>query len=69
LRDLTWAEVLVRLAAAAALGGVIGAERELRDHEGGVRAHTMVGRLEVVVGAWVCLPRASTGPQRAQWTD
>jgi putative Mg2+ transporter-C (MgtC) family protein len=37
----TW-EMLVRLAAAAALGGVIGIERELREREAGFRTHMLV---------------------------
>jgi putative Mg2+ transporter-C (MgtC) family protein len=40
--DLTWWEVLGRLALAAALGGAIGFERELRDHEAGFRTHLLV---------------------------
>jgi putative Mg2+ transporter-C (MgtC) family protein len=40
--DLSWADVLLRLALAAALGGAIGFERELRDHEAGFRTHLLV---------------------------
>jgi putative Mg2+ transporter-C (MgtC) family protein len=40
--DLAWWEILGRLAAAAALGGVIGIERELRDREAGFRTHLLV---------------------------
>jgi putative Mg2+ transporter-C (MgtC) family protein len=40
--DLVWWEILVRLAAAAALGGVIGIERELREREAGFRTHMLV---------------------------
>jgi putative Mg2+ transporter-C (MgtC) family protein len=40
--DLSWGEVLVRLALAGALGGAIGFERELRDHEAGFRTHLLV---------------------------
>jgi putative Mg2+ transporter-C (MgtC) family protein len=40
--DLTWADVAVRLAVAAVLGGAIGAERELRDREAGFRTHLLV---------------------------
>ena len=40
--DLTWWEVLARLALAGALGGAIGFERELRDHEAGFRTHLLV---------------------------
>jgi putative Mg2+ transporter-C (MgtC) family protein len=35
-------ELLVRLAVAAALGGALGVERELRDHEAGFRTHLLV---------------------------
>ncbi len=37
----TW-DLLVRLAVAAALGGVIGFERELREREAGLRTHILV---------------------------
>lgn len=40
--DLGWWEVLARLALAGALGGAIGFERELRDHEAGFRTHLLV---------------------------
>ena len=40
--DLSWWEVLGRLALAGALGGAIGFERELRDHEAGFRTHLLV---------------------------
>jgi len=40
--DLAWWEILVRLAAAAALGGIIGIERELREREAGFRTHLLV---------------------------
>jgi putative Mg2+ transporter-C (MgtC) family protein len=42
LPDLSWVELLLRLALAAALGGAIGAERELRDREAGFRTHLLV---------------------------
>lgn len=40
--DLSWVEVVVRLAVAAALGGAIGFERELREREAGLRTHLLV---------------------------
>ena len=40
--DLSWAELVLRLGLAAALGGAIGAERELRDREAGFRTHLLV---------------------------
>jgi putative Mg2+ transporter-C (MgtC) family protein len=40
--SLHWAEVLLRLAVAAALGGAIGFERELREREAGLRTHLLV---------------------------
>ena len=40
--DLDTSEALVRLVAAALLGGAIGLERELRDHEAGIRTHLLV---------------------------
>ena len=40
--ELSTAEALLRLLVAAALGGAIGLERELRDHEAGFRTHLLV---------------------------
>jgi putative Mg2+ transporter-C (MgtC) family protein len=40
--DITWWEILVRLLAAAALGGAIGIERELHEREAGFRTHLLV---------------------------
>jgi putative Mg2+ transporter-C (MgtC) family protein len=40
--DLSTTEALLRLVIAAALGGAIGLERELRDHEAGFRTHLLV---------------------------
>jgi putative Mg2+ transporter-C (MgtC) family protein len=40
--SLHWAEVLLRLTVAAALGGAIGFERELREREAGLRTHLLV---------------------------
>jgi putative Mg2+ transporter-C (MgtC) family protein len=40
--DLSTTEALIRLVVAAALGGAIGLERELRDHEAGFRTHLLV---------------------------
>jgi putative Mg2+ transporter-C (MgtC) family protein len=42
LPDLSWVEVIVRVILAAALGGAIGLERELRDREAGLRTHLLV---------------------------
>ena len=42
LPDLSTAEALLRLLIAALLGGAIGLERELRDHEAGFRTHLIV---------------------------
>jgi len=42
LPELSWADVLVRLVVAGILGGAIGAERELREHDAGLRTHTLV---------------------------
>jgi putative Mg2+ transporter-C (MgtC) family protein len=42
LPELSWADVLVRLAVAGILGGAIGAERELREHDAGLRTHMLV---------------------------
>lgn len=39
---LTHGELFARLAIAAALGGALGIERELRDHEAGFRTHLLV---------------------------
>jgi putative Mg2+ transporter-C (MgtC) family protein len=40
--DIGWAEVTLRLALAAALGGAVGLERELREREAGLRTHLLV---------------------------
>jgi len=40
--DLSTGEALLRLLLAAVLGGGIGLERELRDHEAGLRTHLLV---------------------------
>lgn len=40
--DLSTTEALLRLLVAAGLGGAIGLERELRDHEAGFRTHLLV---------------------------
>ncbi|HEU4943194.1 MAG TPA: MgtC/SapB family protein [Gaiellaceae bacterium] len=40
--ELSWIEVVVRIALAAALGGAIGLERELREREAGLRTHMLV---------------------------
>jgi putative Mg2+ transporter-C (MgtC) family protein len=48
-------EVLLRLAIAAALGAAVGVEREVREHEAGVRTHLLVGlgsALFTIVGAY-----------------
>jgi putative Mg2+ transporter-C (MgtC) family protein len=42
LPDLSTTEALIRLLIAAGLGGAIGLERELRDHEAGFRTHLIV---------------------------
>ena len=40
--DLSWAEILLRVSLAGALGGAIGLEREFRDREAGLRTHLLV---------------------------
>jgi putative Mg2+ transporter-C (MgtC) family protein len=40
--ELTWPHVLLRLTVAAALGGAIGFERELRERGAGLRTHLLV---------------------------
>src|SRR6266498_2258205 len=40
--SLHWGEALLRLAVAAALGGAVGIERELREREAGFRTHMLV---------------------------
>jgi putative Mg2+ transporter-C (MgtC) family protein len=40
--ELHWAEVLLRVVLAGVLGGAIGAERELREREAGLRTHMLV---------------------------
>jgi putative Mg2+ transporter-C (MgtC) family protein len=53
--SLSWGESLLRLALAAALGGLIGLERELREREAGLRTHLLVAlgsALFTIVGAY-----------------
>jgi putative Mg2+ transporter-C (MgtC) family protein len=55
LPTLNWDESLLRLALAAALGGLIGVERELREREAGLRTHLLVAlgsALFTIVGAY-----------------
>jgi len=40
--SLSWGEALLRIVIAAALGGAVGIERELRDHDAGFRTHMLV---------------------------
>ena len=40
--SLTWSEELLRVVVAAGLGGAVGLERELREHEAGFRTHLLV---------------------------
>jgi putative Mg2+ transporter-C (MgtC) family protein len=42
LPELSWLEVVFRIALAAGLGGAIGLERELREREAGLRTHLLV---------------------------
>jgi putative Mg2+ transporter-C (MgtC) family protein len=42
LPELSWLEILLRVALAALLGGAIGFERELREREAGLRTHMLV---------------------------
>jgi putative Mg2+ transporter-C (MgtC) family protein len=41
--EISWAEVALRLFAAAALTGAVGLERELRERAAGLRTHMLVG--------------------------
>jgi len=43
LPELSWLDVLVRLVVAGILAGAIGAEREIREREAGLRTHLLVG--------------------------
>lgn len=40
--EITFAEELLRIALAAGLGAAVGLERELREHEAGLRTHMLV---------------------------
>ena len=40
--SLSWEEALLRIVVAAALGGAVGIERELREHDAGFRTHMLV---------------------------
>jgi putative Mg2+ transporter-C (MgtC) family protein len=53
--SLSWEEALLRLALAAALGGAVGIERELREREAGFRTHLLVSlgsALFTIAGAY-----------------
>ena len=55
LPSLSWGEALLRLALAAALGGAVGIERELREREAGFRTHLLVSlgsALFTIAGAY-----------------
>jgi putative Mg2+ transporter-C (MgtC) family protein len=67
--QLTWLQVLARVAAAAALGGAIGLERELDEKAAGLRTHMLVAvgsALFTLVGAYGFseFPRSSVDPTR-----
>jgi putative Mg2+ transporter-C (MgtC) family protein len=52
---LHWADALLRLSVAAALGGAVGIERELREREAGFRTHMLVSigaALFTIAGAY-----------------
>src|ERR1044072_724913 len=40
--SLSWEEATLRIVSAAALGGAVGIERELREHDAGFRTHMLV---------------------------
>ena len=40
--SLSWEEATLRIVIAAALGGAVGIERELREHDAGFRTHMLV---------------------------
>ena len=66
---LTWLEALVRIAAAAGLGGLIGLERELDEKAAGLRTHMLVAvgsALFTLVGAYGFedFPARSVDPTR-----
>src|SRR5215831_14690396 len=67
--QLTWLEALVRIAAAAALGGLVGLERELDEKAAGLRTHMLVAvgsALFTLVGAYgfTDFPASQVDPTR-----
>jgi putative Mg2+ transporter-C (MgtC) family protein len=55
LPSLSWGQVLLRLALAAALGGAVGLEREVRERDAGFRTHMLVSlgaALFTIAGAY-----------------
>src|SRR6266511_5796510 len=67
--QLTWLQAIVRVAAAAGLGGLIGLERELDEKAAGLRTHMLVSvgsALFTLVGAYGFsgFPSASVDPSR-----
>ena len=65
--SLNWDELLLRLALAGVLGGLIGLERELREREAGLRTHLLVSlgsALFTIVGAYGFNATIRTDPTR-----
>ena len=67
VNSIGWPEVLLRLFVAAALGGAIGLERELRERQAGLRTHLVVsvGSAPAVVASVAEID----GVLEVRWTD
>lgn len=56
--DMTWVEVLIRIAAAVLIGGAIGVEREYKNRPAGMRTHVLVCLGATIIAVLECLTRA-----------
>ena len=66
-QTIGWPEVLLRLFVAAALGGAIGLERELRERQAGLRTHLVVSVGAALASMVAVLPTTfQPGPTRGE---
>lgn len=59
---LSWEDALLRLALAAVLGGLIGIERELKEHDAGLRTHMLARERN-------CTATAMLRPSPVSWNS
>lgn len=56
--DISWLEILLRIAAAVIIGGAIGVEREYKNRPAGMRTHVLVCLGATMIALLECLTRA-----------